>query len=477
MQDFFLRVFDYANAVILLYAIAANAMYTLLMVASLYTVTMHSKLAGHYGHDEIANSPVTPPVALVVPAFNEESGIVQTVLSLLDLNYPAKEIIVVDDGSTDGTLLALISHFELTAMSLAYRPAIKGKQPTAFYHNPEYPELTVVTKENGGKPDAVNVGINVSRSPYFATVDADSLIERDALLRLIAPIFHSPVNTVVSGGIVRMTNGCTVVDGKIKEIALPTSWLERCQIVEYMRTFLFGRPAWAFMNATFIASGAFCLLHRETCILAGGYSHETVAEDCDIIATVHQYLRDKKWKYRMVFTSDPVCWTEAPRTMSMLSRQRRRWQLGLLQVVMKHNHMVFNPRYGILGLVSMPFHAYIEAFGCVVETLGLFLVPFTFIIGAMPLSLFLLLAFLAFGYGTMLSVASVLMQESTLRRYPKASDVFTLLAYAFVENIGYRQLLSFWRTQGVWRYVAGMRKWEVVAKGGMGTVKAGESAS
>src|SRR5512146_545402 len=218
MQEFFLKVFDYANAIILLYAIGANAMYTLLMIASLYTVTMHSKLAGHYGHDEIARSPVTPPVALVVPAFNEEGGIVQTVLSLLDLNYPAKEIIVVDDGSTDGTLLSLISHFELTAMSLAYRPSIKAKQPIAFYHNPEYPELTVVTKENGGKPDAVNVGINVARSPYFATIDADSLVERDALLRLIAPIFHSPVNTVVSGGIVRMSNGCTVVNGKISEI-------------------------------------------------------------------------------------------------------------------------------------------------------------------------------------------------------------------------------------------------------------------
>jgi Glycosyltransferases, probably involved in cell wall biogenesis len=210
-----------------------------------------------------------------------------------------------------------------------------------------------------------------------------------------------------------MSNGCTVVDGKIREIDLPTSWLERCQIVEYMRTFLFGRPAWAFMNATFIASGAFCLLHRETVVLAGGYSSDTVAEDCDIIASVHEYLRNKKWKYRMVFTSDPVCWTEAPRTMSMLARQRRRWQLGLLQVVMKHNHMILNPKYGILGMVSMPFHAYIEAFGCVVETIGLILVPFSFIVGAMPLSLFLLLIFLAFGYGTMLSVASVLMQEST----------------------------------------------------------------
>ena len=476
MHEFVLKLFDYANAVILIYFLVANTVYTLLMLVSLYTVTLHSKFAGHYGHDQIEDSPVAPPVALVVPAFNEESGIVQTVLSVLDLNYPAKEIIVVDDGSTDATLSRLVEHFQLTSMSLVYRPVLKAKMPFAFYHNPAYPELIVVCKENGGKPDAVNVGINLARSPYFCTVDADSLIERDALLRLIAPVFHSPVNTVVSGGIVRISNGCTIANGKIRAIALPLTWIERCQIVEYMRTFLFGRPAWSFLSATFIASGAFCLLHRETAVLAGGYSLGTVAEDCDIIASMHEYLRQKKWKYRMAFTTDPVCWTECPRSLKMLARQRRRWQMGLVQTVMKHNHMIFNPRYGMLGMLTMPFHAYIEAFGCVIESIGLVLVPFSFIVGAMPLSLFLLLIFLAIGYGTLLSIASVLMQETTLRRYPSIRDVMTLVGYAVVENLGYRQLLSLYRSQGVWRYIVGTRAWEVVTKRGVGTVKAGAAS-
>jgi cellulose synthase/poly-beta-1,6-N-acetylglucosamine synthase-like glycosyltransferase len=468
MHDFTLKIFDYANAVILLYFIAANLVYTLLMVISLYSVTLHAKFAGHYGHEDIANSSVAPPIALIIPAFNEEGSIVATVMSVLELNYPEKEIIVVDDGSTDNTLTELIETFQLQPMSLVYRPVLPGKAPYSFHHNPDRPGLLVVCKENGGKPDAVNVGINLARSPYFCTVDADSLIERDALLRLIAPIFHSSVNTIVSGGIVRISNGCQVVNGTVKEIDLPPSWIERCQIVEYMRTFLFGRPAWSFMGATFITSGAFCMLHRETVILAGGFSKDTVTEDIDIIATMHEYLRKKKWKYRMVFTTDPVCWTECPRTIDMLKRQRRRWQMGLMQTVMKHNHMIFNPRYGMLGMLSMPFHAYIEAIGCLVESFGLALVPFSFMIGAMPLSLFLLIIFLAIGYGMLLSVGSVLLQETTLRRYPHIRQIATLVGYAVLENLGYRQMVSLFRAQGVLRYMLGTRGWEVVSKGGVG---------
>jgi cellulose synthase/poly-beta-1,6-N-acetylglucosamine synthase-like glycosyltransferase len=476
MHDFVLKLFDYANLIILLYFIVANVVYTLLMVISLYSVTLHAKFAGHYGHDDIVNSPVAPPIALIIPAFNEEDGIVGTVMSVLELNYPEKEIIVVDDGSTDNTLRKLINTFQLQPMSLVYRPVLKATEPHSFYHNPNRPELLVVCKDNGGKPDAVNVGINLARSPYFCTVDADSIIERDALLRLIAPVFHSSDNVIVSGGIVRISNGCHIVNGKVKEIDMPATWIERCQIVEYLRTFLFGRPAWSFMGATFITSGAFCMLHRETVVLAGGFSRDTVTEDIDIIATMHEFLRKKKWKYRMVFTTDPVCWTECPRTIDMLKRQRRRWQMGLMQTVMKHNHMIFNPRYRMLGMLSMPFHAYIEAIGCLVESAGMILVPFSFLVGAMPLSLFLLIVFLAIGYGTLLSVGSVLLQETTLRRYPYPRHIVTLVVYAVLENLGYRQMVTFFRAQGVMRYILGTRGWEVVTKSGVSMTKTEKAA-
>lgn len=467
-----LQFFDYLNTIILMYFLIANAVYTVLMVLSLYAVSIHSRFAAHSGHADLMDSPVTPPVALLVPCFNEQDVIVATVESMLELKYPEKEVIVIDDGSEDATLIRLIQRFQLQRMDLIYREKIKANAPTSFFYNPLIPELLVVVKPNGGKSDALNVGINISRSPYFCTVDADSIVEDEALLRLMAPIVHSTVNTVVSGGVVRIANGCTVERGRVTKIGLPRTWIERCQVVEYIRTFLFGRPGWDFLKANFICSGAFCLLHKESVVLAGGFGNDTVTEDIDMIAMLHRFLREKKWKYRMVFTTDPVCWTECPKTISMLARQRRRWQLGLLQTAVKHDTLIFNGRHGMLGILSVPFHAYIEAIGCVVEALGLVILPLSFFIGAMPFSLFLLLMFLAFGYGTLLSMASVLLAEATVRRYPKVSDMFTLVQYAFLENLGYRQLVSIFRAQGVFRYFTGARKWELVTHAGVESVEA-----
>jgi len=467
MHTALLHLFDYFNAVILLYFVATNCVYMVLMLICLYTVTLHSRYSARTAVAEYLDSPVTPPVALLVPAYNEQDAIVPTIVSLMKLNYPEKEIIVIDDGSTDRTLLNVIEQFQLLPMDLIYRQNLPCNGPEAFYYSPKYPELLVISKRNGGKADALNCGINMSRSPYFCTVDADTVIERDALVRLMAPVINSNVNIIVSGGVVRIANGCTLENGVLKEIDLPRSWVERCQIVEYIRTFLFGRPGWNFLNATFIASGAFCLLHRESVVGAGGFSTDTVTEDIDIIATLHKHMRAKGWKYRMVFTTDPVCWTEAPSTFKMLAPQRRRWQLGLVQTVMKHNDIIFDPRYGMLGMVSMPFHAYIEAIGCLVEAGGTILIPFSFLVGAMPFTLFLLIMGLAVGYGTLFSLGSVLLEEATLRRYPKARHLLILVLYAFIENFGYRQMITFYRAQGVIRYFTGLRGWERVVHRGI----------
>jgi len=469
MHEFFVRFLDYANAVFIFYFVSANLCYTGLMILSLYTVSLYSKYAAHKPFTDLVDSPVTPPVALLVPAYNEEKTIVQTVLSLLDLNYPEKEIVVIDDGSTDGTADALIERFRLQRMDLIYRESLKTGVPSAYYHNPKWPELFVITVPHGGKSHALNCGINMARSPYFCTVDADSLIERDALLRLMAPVAHSPENVVVSGGIVRIANGCTFRNGRLERLALPSTWLERCQVVEYIRTFLFGRPGWNALNATFITSGAFCLLHKESVIGAGGFSTDTVTEDIDMIAAMRRYMTSQKRNFRIMFTTDPICWTEAPRTLTMLARQRRRWQLGLTQTIIKNHEMIFNPRYGMMGMVSMPFNTYVEAAGCVVEAIGTFMIPLAFLLRAMPLRLFLLFLFLAVGYGTLLSMGSVVLQEITLRRYPRVKDVVILMMYAVIENVGYRQIVTFFRAAGVLQYFLPRRKqrWETVDHRGL----------
>jgi cellulose synthase/poly-beta-1,6-N-acetylglucosamine synthase-like glycosyltransferase len=468
MHDAFMQWIEYFNQVTLLYFAGINLVYTVLMCLALYAVTFHSKLSAGTTSLEPASLGVRPPVALIVPAFNEENGIVQTVLSLMRLNYPEKEIIVVDDGSTDHTVQRLVEHFQLTPMELIYRESLPAKPPCAFYASPRYPGLVVLSKANGGKADALNAGLNMARSPYFCTVDADTIIDPDGLLRLMAPIVESRVHTVVSAGIVRVANGSVIKDGRVVQPRLPESWLERCQVVEYIRTFLFGRPAWNLLHSTFICSGAFCLMHRETVVQAGGFSIDTVTEDTEMITKLHRHMRDKGWKYRMVFTPVPVCWTEVPHTVSMLAKQRRRWQLGLLQTVGKHDRMIANPRYHHLGLFTVPFHAFLEGIGALIETIGTILVPISFALGIIPLNMFLLFLTLAVGYGTMLSVASILLHERTQHRYSRLRDVFVLILFAFIENLGYRQMVALFRAQGVLQYFLGHREWERVVHIGQG---------
>jgi len=232
-----LQLLDYANLIILTYFLVANTVYTVLMVISLYAVTLHSRFAAHTSHADIADSPATPPITVIVPAYNEQDVIAETVGALLRLEYPEKQVLVVDDGSSDETLSRLIAEFGLQRMDLIYRERIPSKAPWGFFLNPEIPNLLVLAKEHGGKAEALNTGLNMCRSPFFCTVDADSIVERNALLRLMAPVMHASVETLVSGGLVRIANGSSLANGEVTEVGLPGTWIERCQVVEYIRTF------------------------------------------------------------------------------------------------------------------------------------------------------------------------------------------------------------------------------------------------
>jgi cellulose synthase/poly-beta-1,6-N-acetylglucosamine synthase-like glycosyltransferase len=467
-RQIFIHAMNMFNVVIVSYFFIASAVYTLLMVLSLWWVWLHNRRLAYQGLDEIRESPVTPPVTVIIPAWNEEEIITQTANSILRTDYPEIEVIVVDDGSTDHTLRRLIEYFRLVKMDLIYRPRITTKPVSGFYMNPEIPNLLVISKENGGKPDALNVGINMARSPYFCTLDSDSILENDALLRLMRPIIRSPINTVASGGIVRILNGCKVENGQVVRVALPQSRIERFQVVEYLRSFLFGRTGWDVLGGTLIVSGAFAVFHRETVIEAGAFEHDTVTEDMDLIVQIHHWAVQKERRIKMCFISDPVCWTECPSSVRMLQRQRRRWQLGLCQTLWKHSEMLFNRKYGAIGTLSYPFHLYVEALGAAAEFLGYFMVPLAIMFDMVPPMLYLLFVLLSLAYGGLLSVGAVLLEELTYRRYPTFKELATLLFYAVLENIGYRQLVLYFRFEGVVRFLTGFRRWEKVAHTGTG---------
>jgi cellulose synthase/poly-beta-1,6-N-acetylglucosamine synthase-like glycosyltransferase len=461
-RQFFYHVMNMFNVLIVAYFFIGNGIYTMLMILSLISVWIHNRRLTYQGLDELRESVVTPPATIIMPAWNEQEIIVQSVSSILKTDYPNLEVVVVDDGSTDETLVRLVNAFRLVEMDLIYRPRLPTRPIRGFYMNPRIPNLLVISKDNGGKPDALNVGINTCRTPYFCTLDSDCLLERDALLRLMRPVIRSPQNTVASGGIVRILNGCEVKDGQVVKVGLPAGRVERFQVVEYLRSFLFGRTGWNLLGGTLIVSGAFAVFHRETVIDAGGFKHDTVTEDMDLIVQIHHWAIHKKRKIKMNFTSDPVCWTECPATLSNLSKQRRRWQMGLFQTLWKYSEMLFNRKYGVIGMLSFPFQLYIEGFGAAVEFLGYFMVPMALMLGIVPPTLFVLFVVLGLVYGSFLSVGAVLLEELTYRRYPGFRDLSTLLAFAVIENIGYRQLVLYYRFQGLVRFLTGFRSWEKV---------------
>ncbi len=471
----FILWFNYG---VLVYYGFANGVYLLLLVLASGVVFGHLRRLIYGGYQEHIHPSVAPPVSVIIACYNEERNIVETVRSLMGLNYPAYEVIVVNDGSTDSTLERMKEGFGLKPMDLVYRPIIPTSDVNGFYVNPEIPNLTLIDKVHGGKADSLNVGINASRSPYFCSVDADSILETDALTRLMRPVVENPELVKASGGIVRIINGCTVKDGRIEKVALPKESLPRLQVVEYIRSFLFGRAGWSAINSLLIISGTFSMFHKRTVQALGGYSSRTVTEDMDLVVSLHRHLMDRGERYRILFVPYPICWTEVPGNLRMLARQRRRWHMGLAQSLYHNIGMLFNPRYGRIGLFAMPYQVLIELLGPVVEVGGYFVVAGSFMAGIVDVKFLVLFITLAVLIGVLLSTGAILLEELTYRRYPSLRDLFVLLIYGVLENFGYRQMNSLWRTEALLRTLLSRRGWEHVHKEGFNTHKrTGESGA
>ncbi|MEQ9316621.1 MAG: glycosyltransferase [Henriciella sp.] len=414
---------------------------------------------------------LAPPIALISPAYNEEKSIVQSVRSLLALEYASFEVIVVNDGSKDDTLSELISAFGLTEMTRASDQQLEHKPIRALYGSKLHPNLIVVDKVNGGKADALNAGINISRSPIFCSMDADSILERDALLRAVRPFIDDPSRTIAVGGTVRLANGCRIEDGRVVSIELPRNLLALFQTIEYVRAFLLARLAWSDIGALTIISGAFGLFRRGPVIEVGGYSTNTVGEDMELVVKLHKNMRRQKRDYRIAYIAEPICWTEAPEDLRTLRRQRERWLRGSLETFFHHRDMFLNPRYGRVGSLGFTNILMVDVLGPFVEVLGYILIPLFYMFGL--LSLPYLLAFLgvSFMFGIMISVFSLVLEESSLRRVQKITDLLKLGGIAILENFGYRQLNNVWRIRGFWQFLRGNKDWGEMTRKGFAQAK------
>lgn len=463
MQSLGTHALVFFNLLLAIYFVVGNGGYTTLMFVSLGSVWLHKRRHGYEALQQLRESMVTPPVTIIIPAWNEQEIIVQAVRSALGTDYPGIQVSVVDDGSSDETLKRLVDAFQLTPTNLIVRCPLRTRPLRCLYVSRWFSNLLVVSKQNGGKPDALNAGLNTCRTPYFCTLDADCILERDAILRLMRPIMSSTLHIAASGGMVRPLNGCTVVNGTVTKVNLPRTGLERFQVIEYLRTFFFGRTGWSRLGGTLIISGAFAVFHRETVVEAGGFSSDTVTEDMELVVRLRRWAVQHGRKLRTAFSSDPVCWALCPDTLRMLGRQRRRWQLGLCQTLWKNRALFFDPAFGGFGWLSLPFHALVEGLGAVVESAGYMIIPLAIGVNPAWLTFLFPLVLFSLAYSALFSIVAVVVEEVTHRRYGQARELVILLFYALTENFGYRQLLLLYRFAGVVRFLRGFRVWEKVA--------------
>jgi cellulose synthase/poly-beta-1,6-N-acetylglucosamine synthase-like glycosyltransferase len=463
------------NVFVLIYFLILNTIYLALFLVSLVEVMRFVRRTFFSDYRQIMQSEMTWPISVLVAAHNEEKTIVETVRSLMMVNYGEFEIIVINDGSTDGTLKRLVEAFELRRMDRVYRRSIPTEPVRSVYGSLAHSNLIVVDKQKGGKSDALNAGINLSRYPLFCSIDADSIIEDNALLRVVKPFMESPVETVAAGGIVRIVNGCEVRDGRVIRIELPDKPLAIFQVVEYLRAFLTGRIGWSVLRSLLIISGAFGIYKKEEVIEIGGYSRYTDTEDLELVVRLHEHMRRKKRKYRVVFVPDPVCWTEVPEKLRVLNRQRSRWHRGLVRTLWSHKRMLFNPRYGAVGLFAFPYFFLFEMLGPFVEILGYLAVALSYFLGILDLEFFILFLGVAVLYGVFLSIAAILLEEISFRRYPGWLDLTKLVVFGILENFGYRQLNAVFKVKAFWDVIRRRRAWGKMDRAGFRVEEPGKA--
>jgi len=450
---------------ILVYFLMVNSFYLVLLGCAALEMRRHLLRIREETRWRVLGSRVAPTVSMLVPAFNEGATVAESVRALLTLQYPNLEVVLVNDGSSDDTLAVLQREFELVPVHPIYRRRIEHQEVRGLYRSTVKPNLVVVDKVNGRKADSLNAALNVASGELVCSIDADTLIETDALLRMARPFLHGD-DVVAAGGTVRVANGSQVKGGRVQVARPPRNPLAGIQAVEYLRAFLFGRLGWNRLGGNLIISGAFGLFRRETVIAAGGYLHETVGEDMELVARLRRQGIEDGTPSRVEFIPDPVAWTEVPESLRVLGRQRDRWQRGLADVLWRYRDVPLRPRYGTLGLVAFPYFILVELLAPLIEVVGLLGLGAALAVGAVDGSFALLFFLVAYGFGILLSLLTLVLDELSFQRYERIRDRLVLVPWAVLESLGYRQLTAYWRLRGLVKFLRGRTDWGVMTRTG-----------
>ncbi|MCC7301652.1 MAG: glycosyltransferase [Bacteroidia bacterium] len=438
MIEFFDILSNFFYYGLLVYSFTLISCYLVLGIMSIRESALYMRRQSFVDYKAISNSPISPSISIIAPAYNEGRTITENVKSLLSIRYSNYEVIVVNDGSKDDSMQKLIQAYALEKFPYAYEEQLNTEQVRAVYRsrNPIYSKLLVVDKENGGKSDALNAGLNISRNKYVACVDVDCILEQDSLLKMVKPFLDDGEGRVIAtGGVVRIANSCVVQDGRLVKVNLPKKLLPRVQTLEYIRAFLLGRMAWSKMNGLLLISGAFGLFDKRICIDCGGYNTATVGEDMELVVRMRRYMHAMKQPYKVIYIPDPLCWTEAPDTYKILARQRNRWTRGTAETLWLHKKLFFNPSHGFLGMISYPYWFLFEWLAPIVEFFGILYFFFLALLGYVNWPFFLALLAMVYSFAIMFSIFALVSEELTYHQYKKKSDIFKLILTGMLEPV------------------------------------------
>ncbi len=448
------------SLVILIYfSVLQLVLFALLILSFL---DMRRRLAQNFyaDYEAVAKSHFTFPISVLMPAYNEAAGIVECAHSVLSLDYPEHEVIIINDGSTDDTLMRLAQAFRLERRGVVVRQSLRVRGTVrGIYRSGTHPNLVVVDKEHAGKSEALNAGINLSRYPLFCTIDADSIFNDNALLRVVRPFLEDPERVIAVGGQVRVANGCRVERGRVVEPRLPQNILAAFQVVEYLRAFVASRLGLSALNNLLILSGVFSLFRKDVVVEVGGFHSGTVTEDMELVLRLHRHMRVQRRPYAVQFLPDPICWTEVPQSLGALARQRSRWHRGLIHSLWLHKGLPFRRGAGSLRWVGYPYYTFFEVMGPFVEVVGYILIPIAYFLGFLSPLYFWAFLFLAITSGTFLSVSAVFLEELSFGLYRRWGDFALMIGIGVLENFSYRLLTLLFRLGALVDIILGRGGW------------------
>ncbi|OYD45404.1 glycosyl transferase [Sphingobacterium cellulitidis] len=453
----------------LIYSIGIFSVYTWIALFSYGAVLRYKHGNIFTDYSIIASNPNAPSFSLIAPAYNEGMTVVENVRSLLSIYYHKLEIIIVNDGSKDDSIARLIEAYQLEKVSYIIPGNIPTKEVLQVYKskNPAFKKLIVVDKVNGGKADALNVGINISKSDYIVCIDVDCIIEQDAILRLAKPFMEQTDKRLIAcGGTIRLANNCKVENGKVVEVNLPKSWLGRSQALEYIRAFVLGRMAWSRASGLILISGAFGAFDKEIVLACGGYDPNTVGEDMELVVRMRRYMKESKLPHQVITIPDPLCWTEVPEDKAVLKKQRNRWMRGTMETLWKHRKMMFNPRYGKMGMLSLPYWFFFEFLGPFIEFSGYIIFWIFLFAGLLNWTFFLALFALVLFSSILYSVYAISVDLVSYQVYTKRKDLTKLILTAVIEPFYFHPIVTMAGIRGMIDYFRKNNSWGEMTRRG-----------